>query len=173
MDEKLRRRARTASWACSVIACTVCAVWSGIHKLARPSDVSVRLQLGDRVSQLLIDVTCAYVPTQSHLAQAGSKPGGATEAAEKEKFQQLPGELPSGSEFIPFAVDSFGFIGAKASELLSRLASQAVTHGRPPELGESPEAGVRKALMLKRWKQALSVAVWSAVAFKQCKVANS
>ena len=73
---------------------------------------------------------------------------------------------PARNLFVPFAVDDWGRLAPKASDLLSKLADHAAEHSAGPGESDVKEIAAHK---LHKWRQYISVAIHGTAAQVACE----
>eukprot|EP00217_Crustomastix_stigmatica_P001982 CAMPEP_0183820292 /NCGR_PEP_ID=MMETSP0803_2-20130417/64570_1 /TAXON_ID=195967 /ORGANISM="Crustomastix stigmata, Strain CCMP3273" /LENGTH=563 /DNA_ID=CAMNT_0026065187 /DNA_START=19 /DNA_END=1708 /DNA_ORIENTATION=- len=132
--------------------------------LERPGDVTGRRQ----GRQTVVDVTVVHssAPSQGAAAAVPGKPALAAEQAkERERERGAPLANP-GAVFVPFAVDTYGFLAPKADGLLRSLARERVEASAASPLTDVEPGGgaAYEAALLHRWRALVSLAVHGAFA---------
>ena len=104
----------------------------------------------------LVDATVCHPPAARYLAAAARSAGAAAKVAEAKKAKRYPAARCRGAPVWPFAVETFGRLGATASDLLASLAAEAsrvdCLFGAPPRA------------RLRGWHARLSTALARALA---------
>ena len=103
-----------------------------------------------RLELAAVDVVVTHAPAASYVAAAARAAGATAAQAEAKKRQRFKDDLPDHAafRFVPFAVESCGYMGQEAVRFVDRLGGIAASSGRIPK-----GAFVRWAMQL------LSVAV--------------
>ena len=107
-------------------------------------------------ARYVIDVTVAYVETNTVGRVAARKGGEAALKAEEKKERDKPELRHEHADFVPFALDSWGCPAPKATKLLHALAERAAS---TMDKGKEYEA-----VLVARWRQWISVALHNGVA---------
>jgi hypothetical protein len=94
----------------------------------RRGDILVVLPSG-QIS--IVDVVVTHPLQQAHVNQACTRPGHAAAQAERSKVTEFRriGEDASQYDFVPFAVESYGRLGASAQSFLKQLGEVAASRG--------------------------------------------
>ena len=119
----------------------------GMVKCQRRGDIVVVLP---RLEMVAVDLVVSHASAQSYAANACKETGWTAAKAERTKRTWFQKDVPDHKafRFVPFAVESCGYMGKEAVRFVSRLGSVAAGNGRIPK-----GAFVRWAM------QVLSVAV--------------
>ena len=101
--------------------------WAG-NAGQRRGDILVVLPSG-QIS--IVDVVVTHPSQQAYVSQACTRVGHAAARAEAAKVAQFRaiGEDAGQYEFVPFAVESYGRLGASAQSFLKQLGEVAASHG--------------------------------------------
>ena len=93
--------------------------WSIEKPKSRPADILVANR--DRGFSAAFDVSVTSPLNPLHIAEAGISPGAAAKATEERKHRNNDAK---GCRCIPMVVESYGYWGTEARQVLSQLASR-------------------------------------------------
>jgi hypothetical protein len=102
---------------------------------------------GLHIEDLLVDVTVRHPMASAYQPAAASLDGSAASSAEGQKLERYPAS--GGRAITPFAIETWGRLGASAEHLLQTLASEAIRHAR--RRGHDATAGS----FLRKWRATL------------------
>ena len=88
-----------------------------------------RLELG------AVDVVVAHASAMSYAAEAAKTAGWTAARAERSKRTRFRKDVPDHAEirFVPFSVETYGYVGQEAVKFVNRLGDIAAESGRIPK----------------------------------------